>query len=94
MEDVMIVLIVMSTVFGLPIVALSAVTLGIARMWHGFKLAELDVRRVEAATRVHQARLLAGAPDWLDPSNPREVEAWQRAHVEVVQAAARAHALS
>ncbi len=94
MEDVMIVLILATTAVGLPIIALSAVTLGIARMWHGFKLAELEVRRVEAAGRVHQARLLAGAPDWLDPSNPKEVEAWQRAHVEVIQAATRAHALS
>lgn len=89
----MVVLVVM-TVVGLPTVAVSAVILGIARMWHGYKIAELDVRRVEADKRVHQARLLAGAPDWLDPANPKEVEAWQRAHVEVVQAAARAHALS
>ena len=90
MNDVIVTMTVMFALFGLPVLCFSGVILGISGMWYRYKLAELGIRSLEANSRVHQARLLAGAPDWLDPNNPKEVEAWQRAHIEVVHAAARA----
>jgi hypothetical protein len=81
---------ILFTLFGLPVVAMAGVILGIGTLWYRYKLSELETRGVEARARVNQARLLAGAPEWLDPNNPGEVEAWKRAHIEVVYAAARA----
>jgi hypothetical protein len=80
----------MFVIFGVPTLSVSAVVLGIATLWYRYKVAELETRAFEAKTRVAQARLLAGAPEWVDPANPAEVEAWSRAHGEVLRAAARA----
>lgn len=81
---------VMFVLFGLPVLTAAGVVLTIVTLWYRYKLAELETRKLEATSRVGQARLLAGVPEWLDPANPAEVEAWTRAHGEVTRAAARA----
>lgn len=47
-----------------------------------FKTRELDVRILEAQAHLERSRLLAGAPAWVDPEDPDEIEAWQRARKE------------
>jgi len=77
-------------VVGLPVLAASALVVWIATLTYRYKLAELDIRTFEARSKVRQARLAAGVPEWLDSSDPVEIAAWQQAQGEVVHAAARA----
>ncbi len=77
-------------VIGLPVLAATGLVVWLATLMYQYKLAELETRAFEARSKVRQARLLAGAPEWLDPSDPAEIAAWHKAQGEVTQAAARA----
>lgn len=55
---------------------------------HKLAVEELRVRRLEALSRMEEPSrklLLESLPDWLDPNDDAEVEAWKNARKEVVQ---------
>jgi hypothetical protein len=80
--------------FGMPIIALTTISLavpfGLAAIWHHHKGRELKIRALEATSRLHEARLLAGAPEFVDPNCLADIDAWRRAQSEVFRTALEA----
>lgn len=81
-------------IFGVPaagIVACGAIlSLTLLGVVFGIKLfaykdRELEIRKLEVEGRIQNARLLAGAPPWLDREDPDTVLAWAAARSEVAR---------
>ena len=81
---------VVFTIFGLPVLSLASVALGIGALWYMYKGRELEIRALEATSRLHEARLLAGAPEFVDPNSLADIDAWRRAQSEVFKTALQA----
>jgi hypothetical protein len=84
----------MLVIFGLPIAGivacgaiLSLTILGLVFgvKFFAYKDRELEIRKLEVEGRIQNARLLAGAPPWLDREDPDTLLAWAAARTEVAR---------
>lgn len=66
----------LSVLLGLPLAA------WLARSWLRLEERKLDLRRLEVASKLRDARLL---PAWVDDADPEAVLAWARADGEMAR---------
>ncbi|MFT5583398.1 MAG: hypothetical protein ACI9VR_000976 [Cognaticolwellia sp.] len=88
MVEALIVFAIFGAVFGSPVAAIAVV------LRHRRQMKELDIRQIEAQTKLVQIQAQGELPEYIDREDPYAVAAYRRAREETLGASAKHAAAS